>query len=189
MTLWNILLTALRGVATNKLRSALTMLGVIIGVASVIAMLALGNGARAAVEASFRFLGANQVQIRQNTQFEDGQLVPKGKILSYEDGLSMPAQVGLVDRVSMSISRVTKVRRGRTVLDMSVTGSTSGVLFEMVSGGQGYCPIVLRVIRLQPGEQTNHHYQSASSQQTSSGSVPSQAATRQRPAPYRWAPH
>jgi putative ABC transport system permease protein len=136
MTLWNTLLTALRGVATNKLRSALTMLGVIIGVASVIAMLALGNGARAAVEASFRFLGANQVQIRQNTQFEDGQLVPKGKSLSYEDGLNMPAQVGLVDRVSMSISRVTKVRRGRTVLDMSVTGSTSGVLFEMVSSGQ-----------------------------------------------------
>jgi putative ABC transport system permease protein len=136
MTPWNTILTALRGVAANKLRSALTTLGVIMGVASVIAMLALGNGARAAVEASFRFLGANQVQIRQKAQFGDGQRGPKGAVLSYEDGLHMPTEVDLVDRVSMSVSRVAKVRRGRTVLDMNVSGSTSDALLEMISGGQ-----------------------------------------------------
>ncbi len=46
MSLSHLILTALRGVSANKLRAALTMLGIIIGVASVIAMLALGNGAR-----------------------------------------------------------------------------------------------------------------------------------------------
>ena len=48
MSLIDLLRSALRSVAANKLRAALTMLGVVIGVASVIAMLALGNGARAA---------------------------------------------------------------------------------------------------------------------------------------------
>ena len=51
MTPANVLRTAYRGLAANKLRAALTMLGIVIGVASVMAMLALGNGARAAVEA------------------------------------------------------------------------------------------------------------------------------------------
>jgi len=60
MTLFDTLFTALRGVTANKLRAARTTLGVIIGVASVIVMLALGNGARAAVEANFRFLGSNR---------------------------------------------------------------------------------------------------------------------------------
>ncbi len=46
MTFVNAVKTALLGLATNKLRSGLTTLGIIIGVASVIAMLALGNGAR-----------------------------------------------------------------------------------------------------------------------------------------------
>ena len=41
---------ALRAIRRNKVRSALTMLGVIIGVASVIAMIALGSGARAAID-------------------------------------------------------------------------------------------------------------------------------------------
>ena len=50
MTLFNTLLTALQGVSANKLRAILTTLGVVMGVASVIAMLALGNGARAAVD-------------------------------------------------------------------------------------------------------------------------------------------
>jgi len=44
MTLFNLLKTALRGLTANKLRAALTALGVIIGVASVIATLAPGNG-------------------------------------------------------------------------------------------------------------------------------------------------
>ena len=59
----NLIKTAARGLGSNKLRAFLTTLGIIIGTASVIAMLALGNGARAAVEASFRSLGSDQVSI------------------------------------------------------------------------------------------------------------------------------
>ena len=62
----------MRNVAANKLRAVLTMLGVVIGVASVIAMLALGNGARAAVDATFQSLGANQIQLGQRFAMKDG---------------------------------------------------------------------------------------------------------------------
>ncbi len=66
MTVLNVLRTALRGITASKLRAGLTTLGIVIGVASVIAMLALGNGARAAVEASFRFLGSDTIRISVN---------------------------------------------------------------------------------------------------------------------------
>src|SRR5512134_3411418 len=89
MSLIDLLRTALRSVSANKLRAALTMLGVVIGVASVIAMLALGNGARAAVEATFRSLGANQIQIGQKFAMQDGEFQPTGEKLTYEEGLEM----------------------------------------------------------------------------------------------------
>lgn len=136
MTVGTLFLTALRGVAANKLRAALTMLGVIIGVASVIAMLALGNGARAAVEARFRFLGADQVQISARLQFDDGELSALGKILSYDDGLRMPDSVPLVDDVDMSVRGESKVRFGRASLDMSLTGSTVGALDDIATAAQ-----------------------------------------------------
>ena len=105
MTLFNTLRTALNGLTGNKLRAVLTALGVIIGVASVIATLALGNGARAAVESNFRFLGSDQIQIDAQLQFKDnsGETKLTGKTLSYEDGLLMPDSVSLVDRVEMTV--------------------------------------------------------------------------------------
>jgi putative ABC transport system permease protein len=54
---------ALRALRRNKLRSALTMLGIIIGVGAVIAMVAVGNGARAEVEATMASLGQNMILI------------------------------------------------------------------------------------------------------------------------------
>jgi putative ABC transport system permease protein len=55
--------SALQSLVTNKLRSALTMLGVIIGVASVIAMVAVGNGASAQVQATILSLGSNLITV------------------------------------------------------------------------------------------------------------------------------
>lgn len=132
----DMLLTALYGITGNKLRAALTTLGIIIGVASVIAMLALGNGARAAVEANFRFLGADTVQISAKQKLEDGEWVAVGKILSYEDGLRMAEAVELVNRVEMSINGMGKIRHGRTVLDLSLTGVTADALETIVTAAQ-----------------------------------------------------
>ena len=54
---------ALRAIRRNKVRSALTMLGVIIGVASVIAMIALGSGARAAIDEQIQSQGTTLIYL------------------------------------------------------------------------------------------------------------------------------
>ncbi len=63
MSFYATLLVALKALSTNKLRSALTMLGIIIGVAAVIVMIAVGSGARAQVEAQIKSLGSNLIMI------------------------------------------------------------------------------------------------------------------------------
>jgi putative ABC transport system permease protein len=59
MTLWQTVRIALKALLRNKLRSFLTVLGVIIGVAAVIAMVAIGEGAKAQVQAQFATMGSN----------------------------------------------------------------------------------------------------------------------------------
>jgi putative ABC transport system permease protein len=136
MTLFNTFLTALNSLASNKLRAALTALGIIIGVASVITTLALGHGARAAVEASFRYLGSDELQINAKQAIEDGVLVPYGQPLSYEDGLRMSGAVPLVDRVDMVVQGKVRVRRDRVVADLVVTGVTADAPVSLIAGGQ-----------------------------------------------------
>ena len=132
MTFFNTIKTALLGLAANKLRSGLTTLGIIIGVASVIVMLALGNGAKAAVEASFRFLGADTVAINRKQTFEDNEYIAAGEILSYVDGLYMANEVELVKRVDMNVGGSGKIRYGRNVLDMGIAGVTAEILEILV---------------------------------------------------------
>jgi putative ABC transport system permease protein len=112
---------------SNKLRATLTALGIIIGVASVIAMLALGNGARAAVDARFRHLGSDTAQVSVKQDFEDGEFQPVGEKLTYDDGLRMAGEVPLVNRVEMAVYSSAKLRYGRQVLDSSVSGSTAAL--------------------------------------------------------------
>lgn len=125
MSLVNTFLTALKGIAANSLRSTLTALGVMIGVASVITTLALGNGSRASVNESFRFLGSDEIQITSKMGLDSGEFKPVGAELTYEEGLNLPASAPLIDRVDMNVSASTKVRSGRNVLDMAVVGTTA----------------------------------------------------------------
>ncbi len=64
MNYTNLLKIALRAIAANKLRSFLTMLGIIIGVASVIAMLAIGQGSKKSIQANISEMGSNMIMIR-----------------------------------------------------------------------------------------------------------------------------
>jgi putative ABC transport system permease protein len=63
MKLWDCFSTALRALLSNKLRSALTMLGILIGVAAVISVLSLGSAQAAIVEESFATLGSNLIYV------------------------------------------------------------------------------------------------------------------------------
>ncbi len=63
MNYFETLRTALRGVSANRLRSALTILGILIGVASVIVLIAVGNGSTIAVQKQFQSLGTNSLTV------------------------------------------------------------------------------------------------------------------------------
>ena len=63
---------ALQSIRANKLRSMLTMLGIIIGVGAVITMVALGSGAQKAVEEQIASLGANTFTIFPGQSFRGG---------------------------------------------------------------------------------------------------------------------
>ncbi len=136
MLLIDLLRTALRSVSANKLRAALTMLGVVIGVASVIAMLALGNGARAAVDATFQSLGANQIQIGQRFEMQDGEMQPMGKKLTFMEGLDIAATIPLVERVEMSVSKTLKARFGQNSIEINAIGTTADALEGIASSGE-----------------------------------------------------
>jgi putative ABC transport system permease protein len=135
MSLLDVLRTALRSVSANKLRAALTMLGVVIGVASVIAMLALGNGARAAVDATFQSLGANQIQIGQKFEMQDGEFQPIGEKLSFTEGLDMASQISLLERVEMSAAKTVKARFGKNTVEINTLGTTADAIEGLISSG------------------------------------------------------
>ena len=61
--LWNITIVGLKAIARNKLRSFLTMLGIVIGVGCVIAVVAIGNGAAKSVENTINALGTNYIMV------------------------------------------------------------------------------------------------------------------------------
>src|SRR5215211_5477561 len=136
MSLTDLLRTAFRSVSANKLRAALTMLGVAIGVASVIAMLALGNGARAAVDATFSSLGANQIQIGQRFAMQEGEFEPTGELLTYTEGLDMASDLSLVERVEMSVSKTVRARFRKNTVEITAGGITSDALAGFIASGE-----------------------------------------------------
>ena len=68
MTAWECLRSAVRALRANLLRSALTMLGIVIGVAAVIAMVAVGSGAQTQVADQIRSLGANLLLVQPGSE-------------------------------------------------------------------------------------------------------------------------
>src|SRR5207248_6020451 len=78
---------ALRALARNKMRSSLTMLGIIIGVAAVIAMVGVGQGAQAAQQAQIAAMGSNMLFVSSGTVNRGGLRLGSGapKTLVYDD--------------------------------------------------------------------------------------------------------
>jgi len=72
MMFWNAMVLALREIRRNVLRSSLTILGIVIGVASVITMVTIGEGATAQVQADIQKLGTNLLQVFRGQGFGGG---------------------------------------------------------------------------------------------------------------------
>lgn len=84
MKLQNLFIIALRSLNKNKIRSLLTMLGIIIGVASVIAMLAIGQGSRDSIENQISGLGSNVIMVFPGATFRGGVATAAGSAQSLE---------------------------------------------------------------------------------------------------------
>ena len=82
---------AVRALGRNRLRTGLTMLGVVIGVAAVIAMVALGTGARGSVESSLKSAGTNIIQVSA------GNYTRGGESMNIASGLGSAATLTLED--------------------------------------------------------------------------------------------
>jgi putative ABC transport system permease protein len=95
MNLGALLRVALRALAVNKLRSALTMLGIIIGVGAVIVMIAVGAGAQARVEEQIRSLGSNLLLILSGARTQGGVRLGVGSnyTLSEDDAVAINREI------------------------------------------------------------------------------------------------
>ncbi|MFH8379926.1 ABC transporter permease [Kitasatospora sp. NPDC018058] len=89
MILWQTLRFAVGGLAANKVRSALTMLGVLIGVASVILLLAVGNGSSQAVKDSITSLGTNSLTVSAGSAFGGSRATSSVKKLTVADAKAL----------------------------------------------------------------------------------------------------
>ena len=96
---------ALRALRRNKMRSVLTALGMIIGVGAVIAMVSIGNGAKAQVEASIASLGQNIISVFPGTLTTGGARGGWGtaSTLTPEDALAIQTEIAGVVAVSPSV--------------------------------------------------------------------------------------
>ncbi len=114
MRLGSTLNIAFRALRRNKLRSVLTALGIIIGVAAVIAMVGIGNGAKAQVEAQIASLGQNVILIFSGSTTSSGIRTGWGGAgtLKIEDAEAIRREMPGVTAVSEEVASTTQVAAG-----------------------------------------------------------------------------
>ena len=109
----NILKVGLKAIARNTLRSALTMLGIIIGVACVIAMMAVAGGASQSIQASISSLGTNFIMIFPGAVTQSGARIFSGQsTLTPEDALAIKTECPAVAYVSAGVRTAGQVVGG-----------------------------------------------------------------------------
>ena len=114
MSVWQSVRIAGRALRVNKLRSALTMLGIIIGVAAVIAMVGVGAGAQARVAEQIQSLGSNLIIVLSGSVTSSGIRLGTGSQLtiSEDDSAAIAREVPLVQASAPSVRGTAQVVYG-----------------------------------------------------------------------------
>ncbi len=127
--LWDMLLLALREIRRNVLRSSLTVLGIVIGVAAVILMVTLGGGVTAQVTADISKLGTNLLQVRPGQgRHGPGGTRAASEPFEQEDADAIGRDISGIIAVAPAASQSTQVIQGNTNWSTSVIGSTNDYL-------------------------------------------------------------
>ncbi len=128
MLIGEVIRTAFASLRSNTLRSLLTMLGIIIGVAAVIAMIALGNGAAGAVKDRIARLGTTTLQINPQRVMQGGIGTTATAKLTYDDVKSIEAHALSVVGVTPQQDRNLQVVWKSKNTNVQVTGTTPNFL-------------------------------------------------------------
>jgi putative ABC transport system permease protein len=126
MDLIMIIRVAFRALVRNKMRAALTMLGIIIGVSAVIAMVSIGQGAQASVQAQIESIGTNLLFISAGAQNVGGVRSGTGdsgtNTLTVEDLDAIKREVPSVSMVTPSVNARSQLVSGNANWNTTVTG-------------------------------------------------------------------
>ena len=124
------LLDALRSLRSNKMRSVLTTLGIIIGVGAVIIMVSVGNGAREQISAMIDRLGANMMMVRPGSSFGRGVSGGTGSLptLTEEDAMAIQNEIPTVNLAAPQVRGTAQLICGNLNWSSGVRGITNAYL-------------------------------------------------------------
>lgn len=125
---WNAIVLALREIRRNVLRSSLTILGIVIGVAAVITMVTIGEGATAQVQADIGKLGTNLLQVFRGQGFGGGGARSTSPPFSTDDVRAIEDEISGVEAVAPSSNAPAQAIYGNNNWSTQVTGSTDRFL-------------------------------------------------------------
>jgi len=127
MSLGELLALGLQALSRNRMRSALTVLGIVIGVAAVIATLAIGQGAREAVQAQIRSLGANTLTVMSGTITASGARMSAGtnNTLTPEDAQAIKRECVAVQAVAPTVRTSAQAVFGANNWSTQIQGTTA----------------------------------------------------------------
>ncbi|MEZ7498113.1 ABC transporter permease [Flavobacterium sp. Arc3] len=143
MRLLNLLKIATKAIVLNKTRTLLTMLGIIIGVASVIAMLAIGEGSKESIRSTISSMGSNMITIRPGTDVRGGVRQERSAMetLKLKDYLALKKEATLLTYISPLVNGGGQVINGsnnwpstiygvnQDYLEIKITELQSGSMF------------------------------------------------------------
>ena len=120
----NLFKIALRALANNKLRAFLTMLGIIIGVASVITMLAIGQGSKKSIQKQISEMGSNMIMIHPGGERQGGVRLDPSEMqtLKLTDYESLRDETTFVSCISPNVSSSGQLIAGNNNYPSSVSG-------------------------------------------------------------------
>jgi len=115
-----------RALARNTMRSVLTMLGIIIGVAAVIAMVAVGQGAKAQIESQIASIGSNLLMVFPGSTTQGGVHAGSGSVttLTADDAEAIQKELSSVRLAAPSLRNVAQVVSANQNWSTAVTGSS-----------------------------------------------------------------
>lgn len=124
MNINNLLKIALRALTNNKLRAFLTMLGIIIGVASVITMLAIGQGSKRSIQAQISEMGSNMIMIHPGGEMRGGvrQDPSEMQTLKLENYQTLSEECTYLSAISPQVSSSGQLIHGANNYPSSVSG-------------------------------------------------------------------